>query len=81
MIGRHTNPSLSPSFAPNLIMSLRLGELWIEFNGTEDLLRRLFELSQAIVNDYQRFEGFVSRNVFRGSDSRDSLRPSEARKL
>jgi hypothetical protein len=35
---------------------LKPGELRIEFFGTEDLLRHLFELSQAIVNDYQRFE-------------------------
>jgi len=32
------------------------GELRIEFFGTEDLLRQLFELSQAIVNDYQKFQ-------------------------
>jgi hypothetical protein len=35
---------------------LRAGELRVEFFGTEDLLRHLFELSQAIVNDYQKFE-------------------------
>jgi hypothetical protein len=34
---------------------LKPGELRIEFFGTEDLLRHLFELSQAIVNDYQKF--------------------------
>ncbi len=33
------------------------GELRIEFHGTEDLLRHLFELSQAIVNDYSKFQG------------------------
>jgi hypothetical protein len=38
---------------------LRPGELRIEFFGTEDLLRHLFELSQAIVNDYTRFEAIV----------------------
>ena len=38
---------------------LRPGELRIEFFGTEDLLRHLFELSQAIVNDYERFEALV----------------------
>jgi hypothetical protein len=37
-------------------VQLRAGELRIEFHGTEDLLRQLFELSQAIVNDYERFE-------------------------
>jgi hypothetical protein len=35
---------------------LKPGELRIEFFGTEDLLRHLFELSQAIANDYKRFE-------------------------
>ena len=29
-----------------------------QFNGTEDLLRHLFELSQAIANDYKKFEKF-----------------------
>ena len=35
---------------------LEPGELRIEFFGAEDLLRHLFELSQAIVNDYERFQ-------------------------
>ena len=34
---------------------LKPGELRIEFHGTEDLLRHLFELSQAILNDFERF--------------------------
>ena len=34
---------------------LQPGELRIEFNGAEELLQRLFELSQAILNDYGRF--------------------------
>jgi hypothetical protein len=38
---------------------LRPGELRIEFFGTEDLLRHLFELSQAIVNDYPRFQKLI----------------------
>lgn len=38
---------------------LQPGELRIEFFGTEDLLRHLFELSQAIVNDYARFQAAV----------------------
>ena len=37
-------------------IQLRPGELRIEFFGTEDLLRHLFELSQAILNDYKKFE-------------------------
>lgn len=35
---------------------LKPGELRVEFFGTEDLLRHLFELSQAILNDYRRFQ-------------------------
>jgi hypothetical protein len=38
---------------------LNPGELRIEFFGTEDLLRHLFELSQAILNDYKRFQEIV----------------------
>ena len=32
------------------------GELRIEFFGTEDLLQHLYQLSQAILGDYKRFE-------------------------
>lgn len=32
------------------------GELRVEFFGMEDLLRHLFELSQAILNDYGKFQ-------------------------
>jgi hypothetical protein len=35
------------------------GELRMEFSGTEDLLRRLFQLSQAILNDYKRLEEII----------------------
>jgi hypothetical protein len=38
---------------------LRPGELRIEFFGAEDLLRHLFELSQAMVNDFGRFQKVV----------------------
>jgi hypothetical protein len=38
---------------------LQPGELRIEFFGAEDLLRQLFELSQAMVNDYGRFQEAV----------------------
>ena len=38
---------------------LRPGELRIEFFGADDLLRHLFELSQAMVNDYERFQKTV----------------------
>jgi hypothetical protein len=31
------------------------GHLHIEFSGTEDLLTKLFELSQAAANDFDRF--------------------------
>ncbi len=35
---------------------LKAGELRVEFHGTEDLLQQMFELSQAIMNDYRKFE-------------------------
>ena len=35
---------------------LRSGKLEIEFSGLEDLLRKLFELAQAVANDYASFE-------------------------
>jgi hypothetical protein len=38
---------------------LKPGELRLEFTGTENLLRQLFELSQAILNDYRRFEEVI----------------------
>jgi hypothetical protein len=38
---------------------LHPGELRIEFFGAEDLLRHLFELSQAMVNDYARLQAAV----------------------
>jgi hypothetical protein len=38
---------------------LKPGELRIEFSDAEDLLRRLYELSQAIVNDFARFRDAV----------------------
>ena len=38
---------------------LQPGELRIEFYGAEDLLRHLFELSQAMVNDLGRFQAAV----------------------
>lgn len=42
---------------------LKPGELRIEFFGTEDLLRHLFELSQAILNDYKRFQEIVEESA------------------
>ncbi len=36
-------------------IELRRGELRIEFAGAEDLLKKLFELSQAIASDYDEF--------------------------
>jgi hypothetical protein len=42
---------------------LRPGELRIEFFGTEDLLRHLFELSQAILNDYKKFAEICETNT------------------
>jgi hypothetical protein len=40
-------------------IQLKPGELRIAFAGAEDLLRHLFELSQAILNDYGRFQEIV----------------------
>ncbi|MBX7123254.1 MAG: hypothetical protein K1X42_14085 [Opitutaceae bacterium] len=37
-------------------VEIRRGRLTVDFYGTEDLLRKLYELSQAIVQDWQRFE-------------------------
>ena len=37
------------------------GELRIEFSDAEDLLRRLYELSQAMVSDFARFQAVVRR--------------------
>jgi hypothetical protein len=42
---------------------LRPGELRIKFQGAEDLLRHLFELSQAIANDHERFKVVVERSL------------------
>jgi hypothetical protein len=36
-------------------VALQAGHLHIEFSGTEDLLGKLFELSQAATNDFDRF--------------------------
>ena len=36
------------------------GQLRIEFNGTEELLRKLIELAQAISRDFVRFDGLVN---------------------
>ena len=36
-------------------MELKLGDLRIEFYGAEDLAAKLFELSQAMANDWQAF--------------------------
>ena len=37
-------------------VSLRPGELRIAFQGADDLFRQLFQLAQAMKNDYQRFQ-------------------------
>ncbi len=49
----HTMADLPPG------IYLQPGELRIEFSGTEDLLGKLFELSQGILNDWRRFQGLV----------------------
>jgi hypothetical protein len=40
-------------------VQLRPGKLEIQFDGPEDLLRKLFALSQAVANDYSNFERTV----------------------
>jgi hypothetical protein len=42
---------------------LQPGELRIEFFGAEDLLRHLFELSQAMVNDFARFQSAIESAI------------------
>ena len=37
-------------------VTIHRGRLTVDFYGTEDLLRKLYELSQAIVQDWHRFE-------------------------
>jgi hypothetical protein len=51
---------------------LRPGELRIEFFGAEDLLRHLFELSQAMINDFDRFQEAVD-DVPSGPASREGF--------
>ena len=36
-------------------IALEAGHLHVDFNGTEDLLSKLYELSQAAANDFDRF--------------------------
>ena len=52
------SPAIFSSRMANLgsDVQLRPGRLEIEFAGTEDLLRTLFALAQAIANDYAGFE-------------------------
>jgi hypothetical protein len=50
---------------------LRPGELRIEFFGTEDLLRHLFELSQAITNDYAQFAARCEEPAANGKAERE----------
>lgn len=38
------------------------GRLEIQFNGTEDLLRKLVELSRAACNDFDRFESVTAQS-------------------
>ena len=51
-------PSLETKTVANLPPGVHLepGELRIRFAGTEDLLRKLYELGQAIANDFDKFD-------------------------
>ena len=40
-------------------VSIKRGELRVEFSGADDLFRQLFELAQAMKNDYQRFKALA----------------------
>jgi hypothetical protein len=40
-------------------VTVRPGELRIEFSGADDLFRQLFELAQAMKNDYERFKALA----------------------
>ena len=40
-------------------IALEPGHLHIEFSGTEDLLTKLYELSQAAANDFDRFQAAI----------------------
>ncbi len=42
-------------------VTLKRGELRIQFNDTEQLLKRLFELSQSILNNYDSFRHLAER--------------------
>ena len=44
-------------------MELKPGELRIEFFGAEDLAAKLFELSQAMANDWQTFTHAVEEET------------------
>jgi hypothetical protein len=63
--GRKVRIASSPTVHDQLVadlpvgVHLKPGELRIEFFGTEDLLRHLYELSQAILNDYGRFQSLI----------------------
>lgn len=68
MIGRRVRIQVAPDVHERTVedlpagVHLRPGELRIEFFGTEDLLRHLYELSQAIINDYPRFQRIVEHS-------------------
>ena len=57
-VSEHVREPSMAKLAPGI--HLEPGELRIEYHGTEDLLRHLFELSQAIANDYEHFENLVN---------------------
>src|SRR5579872_3079872 len=64
--GRRVSIDVAPEVRDHVIadlpsgIHLRPGELRVEFSGTEDLLRKLYELSQGILNDWGRFEALLN---------------------
>jgi hypothetical protein len=79
---RWTSPGCSPAAADardirveDLVgrMELKPGELRIEFYGAEDLAAKLFELSQAMANDWQAFARAVEEEARSGRAGDGSL--------
>jgi len=56
-------------------IALKPGELRIEFFGAEDLAAKLFELSQAMANDWQAFARAVEE------ETGDALKPERCRSV
>ncbi len=64
--GRHVTVAVSAAASDRRLaelpagVHLQPGELRIQFSGTQDLLQKLYELSQGILNDWKGFEAWVT---------------------